>query len=76
MELVIKSRKLGKVVTFSRPGREYIFVDMNGQSGTLGYQICEGGKFFGSCMTSYGGDYEHFERTCRRWYRAYIKGLT
>lgn len=74
MELTIKSRKLKRTLTFSRPGRAYIFVDINGMSGTLGQQICAGGALSGSTLQHYGDDYKEFERICRSWYRSYMRG--
>lgn len=73
MEIRIKSRKTGEVFNFSRPGREYIFCDLNGQSGTLGKQICRGGKTTGSTLSYSGDDEAEFARICRNWYRAYMK---
>lgn len=74
MELTIKSRKLNRKITFSRPGSSYIFADLNGKPGTLGNQICHGGKTMGSTISYSGDDQERFEAICRRWYRSYIKG--
>lgn len=73
MKLTIKSRKLNCEITFSRPGKSYIFADLNGESGTLGYQICEGGRTMGSTLSYDGDDQAEFEAICRRWYRAYSK---
>lgn len=74
MELKIKSLKLGRTITFSRPSLGYIYADLNGHSGTLGRQICRGGKTFGSALFYSGDDQAEFESICRRWYRAYIRG--
>lgn len=73
MEITIKSRKLGRVITFSRPGASYIYVDLNGQQGTLGTQICDGGRLSGSTIGYSGKDQEEFAKICRKWYRAYIR---
>lgn len=73
MLLTIKSRKLGRTITFSRPGSSYIYADLNGQSGTLGKQICQGGSTMGSTISYSGDDQEEFEAICRRWYRAYTR---
>lgn len=73
MRYTIQSRRLGRSLTFSRPGRSYLFVDLNGQSGTLGYQICERGRLRGSTLTYSGNDQQAFERICQRWYRAYLR---
>lgn len=74
MSFQIVSRKLGRVVTFSRPGGGYVFVDLNGQPGTLGNQICAGGALSGSTI-SCSGDAAEFERVCRRWWRQYLSRL-
>lgn len=75
MELTINSKTLGRVVTFSRPHRYYVFVDLNGQHGHMGNQICHGGHLCGSTIM-YGGDDEAaFALICRRWYRAYLRDV-
>lgn len=66
----IKSKILGKTITFDCQGR-YIFVDLNGQKGSLGNQICYGGALAGSTITLSKDD--DFEKVCKNWYRAYIK---
>lgn len=71
MELVIKSRKLSKEITFSRPGSGYIYADLNGKAGTLGVQLCKGGLTMGSTLSYEGDSQEEFEKICRNWYRAY-----
>src|SRR5690554_1777359 len=73
MELKINSRKLGRTITFSRPGSSYIFADLNGQPGTLGNQICRDGSTTGSTLSYSGDSQEEFERICRNWYRAYLR---
>lgn len=75
MKMTINSRKLGRVITFSRPGPSYIYADLNGQSGTLGRQICDGGRTMGSTIAYDGNDQTRFEEICRRWYRAHIRGI-
>ena len=75
MQTTIQSRILGRTLTFSRPGQCYVFVDVNGQPGTLGQQCCDGGYVLGSTMTFYGEDQDAFARVCRRWYRAYLRHL-
>ena len=72
MKLKINSRKLGKTLTFSRPGQSYVYVDLNGQPGSLGNQICHGGALSGSTIIA--GDIE-FETVCRRWYTTYLRNL-
>ena len=73
MEITIKSRKLNAEITFSRPGSSYIYADLNGQPGTLGRQICQGGRTMGSTIEYSGDDKEQFKAICRRWYKAYIR---
>ena len=73
MELTVKSRKLNADITFSRPDGYYIFASLNGQPGTLGKQICKGGRTMGSTIGYSGEDQKEFEMICRRWYKAYIR---
>ena len=73
MEFIINSHKLGRKLTFSRPGRCYVYVDMNGGTGTLGNQICDCGRLSGNTITYSGDDVAEFEHVCRRWYRSYIR---
>jgi len=75
MRLTIKSKVLGKEIEFSRPGNFYIYVDLNGQPGTLGNQICENGGLMGSTIGYNGDDEERFITICRRWYRNYIRKM-
>jgi hypothetical protein len=75
MNVTINSRKLGRTFTFSRPGGSYVFADLNGQPGTLGRQICDGGATIGSTISYSGSDEATFERICRRWYRAYLRNF-
>lgn len=72
MRYTIKSRKLNQTLTFSRPGSSYIYVDTNGQPGTLGKQICYKGRFSGVCLSYDGDNIAAFEKICKEWYRAYI----
>ena len=75
MELIINSKKLGRTITFSRPGSYYIYVDLNGKSGTLGSQICEHGCMMGNTIGYTGESREEFEMVCRKWYKKYLKNL-
>ncbi|MFK4751455.1 hypothetical protein [Oceanobacter antarcticus] len=72
MKFSIKSRKIQQILTFSRPGNGYIFVDINSREGTLGSQICHGGRFMGSTITYFGDDQAEFEKICRNWYRKFL----
>jgi hypothetical protein len=76
MEYTIKSRKLKREVTFSRPGSYYIHVNLNGQPGCLGQQICKNGALSGSCLGVSDGrndqeTQEAFERVCKAWWKNY-----
>lgn len=73
MKHVIKSKKLGRVLTFTRPGSAYVFVDINGRAGTNGVQPCRGGGFMGSTLWYEGDSEDEFAAFCRRWYRAHLR---
>lgn len=75
MVLQINSKKLSRKLTFSRPGNFYIFVDMSGKPGTLGEQICAGGRIFGDTLGYSGDDMVEFNRICRAWYKSYVMGF-
>jgi hypothetical protein len=72
MKTTINTRNHG-AVTFSRPGREYVYVDLNGKPGTLGNQICDGGHLSGSTKTFMGDDQEAFDKFCRNWWSQYMR---
>jgi hypothetical protein len=74
MEFTINSRTLKRQVTFSIPGSGYIFVDLNGQPGSLGSQICAGGMLIGNTISYSGENDKTFARICRGWFRAYLRG--
>ena len=75
LEFTIKSRKLGREVTFYRAdGGYYVYIDLNGGYGITGNQICKGGKLRGNAISYYGDDLESFKKTCRNWFRQYIIG--
>jgi hypothetical protein len=48
----------------------YVRLETPGKSGTLGQQICDGGRFSGSTVSATP---ENFVRVCRSWYRAYMR---
>lgn len=75
MKFTIKSRKLSSEITFCRPGSHYIFANLNGQPGTLGTQICAGGRTMGSTIEYSGDDMAQFAKICRRWYKAYMRDV-
>lgn len=74
MELRINSRVLDTELIFTRPGNFYVYVDLNGQPGCLGRQICEGGSLLGGTLGYHGDDEAGFKRLCRNWYRSYMRG--
>lgn len=73
-EFTINSRRLGPV-TFSRPGKHYLFTDLGRANGygTLGFQLCTGGYLSGDTMGYGGDDQKMFEQICRRWWKQYLK---
>lgn len=71
--MIIKSKKLGTTLEFSRPGGGYIYVDLNGQPGTLGKQICYGGNLMGVTISYSGDDDAVFDKICRSWYKSYLR---
>lgn len=73
MEFTINSRKMGEKITFSVPGNGYIFVDLNGSPGSLGRQICKGGRLMGSTLYYSGECRKEFSKICRNWWKGYIK---
>ena len=76
METTINSRKLGYPVTFYAPSSGgYVFVDLNGKSGTLGQQICAGGDVNCGSTLSYSGDPDNFGDFCRRWFASYLRDV-
>lgn len=75
MELTIKSRVLDRTLTFSRAGNYYIYVDLNGEPGMLGKQICRYGGLLGQTIGYSGDDQDRFNKICRNWYRNYIRKI-
>ena len=69
MEITINDNE--KPVTFSRPGKSYIFADYNGQPGALGLQICRGGSLRGYTLEYSGDDHGEFKRICQKWLRQF-----
>lgn len=72
----IHSRKFNRDFTFncnlddSKPNdSRYVRLEENGKTGTLAPQICYGGRFRGSTVSSTPAT---FERDCRTWYRQYM----
>jgi hypothetical protein len=55
-----------KGITFSRPGKNYVFMDADGRSpGTLGTQPTDNGN----TLCYVGDDLIEFKKTCRNWVR-------
>ena len=82
MDFTINSKKLGKPVTFFCPSAGgYVYVDLNGKTGTLGHQICKGGKLVGAtlrheCKADNEQDNQAiFKMLCRAWFRGYLREL-
>ena len=72
MEFTIKSRKYNKDITFFiGNGTSYIYVNLNGMSGTLGNQICDGGSLRGSTLSA--RTEQSFVAICRHWWNAYLR---
>lgn len=72
MEFQIKSRDHG-VVTFCKPGREAVYMNIHGGPWNLGNQLCEGGKFRGPTIAAGDCTPEEFAALCRKWWRAYLR---
>lgn len=72
MNITINSRILGTITFFLSESSGYIWANTNGQSGTLGNQICERGEFSGPTLTTYPAV---FEKTCKKWVRNRIERL-
>lgn len=73
MEMTINSRKLGIEVTFSRPGNFYIYVDLNGKSGTHGNQISDYDSTGGGTIGTHSDNQEDFNTICKRWWARYLR---
>jgi len=79
MYLTIKSRRFKKNISFfcgsfdpeKKYQYRYIYVNLNGKSGTLGNQICRGGGLTGPTLVAYSE--EDFYRTSRAWWRSYLR---
>ena len=65
--LVINSKVFGEQSFFMPDNGGYIRLESEGKSGTLGAQICDGGKFSGSTISASPAS---FERECRKWHKA------
>lgn len=65
METTINSKNHGSITFFCSKHGAYVFANFNGKSGTLGQQICRGGRLLGSTLSYYGSE-ENFGVWCRK----------
>lgn len=72
MELSINTRNYGQQVFFMSDNGGYIFLEQPGRPGTMGKQICQGGKYTGGTLSATP---ETFERVCRTWHRAHMQEI-
>ena len=48
----------------------YVYLESNGNSGTLGKQICEGGDFSGEALSA---TVESLEKVAKAWHRKHLR---
>ena len=73
MRYVIKSKILNRTFEFwANDGKNggYVYLESDGKPGTLGNQICAGGRFTGSTLSATN---QTMPRVCRSWYRAFLR---
>lgn len=70
MDLTIKTRDFGPLNFWMPAEGGYVFLTRPGRPGSLGDQICKGGKLTGSTLSATP---ESFAAVCRAWVRAYRK---
>lgn len=58
--------KIGEIDFWAPDGGGYVHVQTNKRPGCLGYQICKGGDFTGSTLTTKPG-VENLEKVARSW---------
>lgn len=73
MKTTISTKSHGEITFFVPILGGYVWVDLNGKSGTLGNQICRGGNLRGSTKSFHGDDRAAFDKLCRNWWKAYLK---
>jgi hypothetical protein len=73
MRTTINTREFGELTFFTGNGTNYVFVDINGQPGTLGKQICDGGGLMGSTISCRSTRPSDFEKLCKKWWRNYLR---
>ena len=64
MKTTINSRNHGEIEFFCPGNGKYVWVNLNGKTGTLGNQICDGGHLRGNTI-SYYGEEPGFDAFCR-----------
>ncbi len=74
MNLIIKSRVMNREFEFWCPDNGGYIRDVTNKPGTLGSQVCDGGGYTGSCLSS-GSSEKQFKRICRSWYRARVRAF-
>lgn len=72
MKTTINTRNHGEVTFFTTGKNGYVWVNLNGQPGTLGNQICDGGHLSGSTMSCQSNSLTDFEKLCRNWWKRYL----
>ncbi|HCI6644512.1 TPA: hypothetical protein NPP35_005420 [Klebsiella variicola subsp. variicola] len=73
MNFTIKSRKTGEIFSFYAPDSGgYVHLESPGHSGNTGAQICRGGGFMGSTLSS-GASVDDLASVARKWYRQYME---
>lgn len=65
----INSREFGKISFFMPSDGGHVFLESKGKPGTLGQQICRGGRCSGSTIRATP---ETFEAICRAWHRKHM----
>ena len=75
--ITIKTRNHGEATFFVRDSATgndsgYVHLESNGKTGTLGKQICAGGDFSGSTLSS---TVETLGKVARAWHRQHLKAI-
>ena len=73
MNFTIKSRKTGKIFSFSAPDSGgYVHLESPGHPGNTGAQICCGGGFMGSTLPCDASE-DDLATVARKWYRQFVR---